>query len=189
MSMVPTLSPNLREKLLDALGDAQRIGMLGERSLDAVIDHSLALVAAIPETTLTLLDLGSGGGDPGLVIAAARPDIKVTLVDRRAKRTDLLVRLVGRLGFQSHVEVLEDDVAQLPQRFFQRTWDVVTSRGFGSPAYTAQHATPLLAVGGLLIVSEPPESDGGRWRDPEVEATGLIWDRSQDGVAILRQSR
>ena len=188
MSMVPSLSPNNREKLLDALGDAQRIGMLGDRSLDEVIDHSLAFVLALPESVRTVIDLGSGGGDPGLVIAAARPEIMTTLVDRRAKRTDLLIRLIGRLGFQSHVEVLELDVALLPHRFAGRTWDAVTCRGFGSPAYTAQHATPLVASGGLLIVSEPPESDGARWRDPEVEATGLIWQEVQHGVAVLRKS-
>lgn len=188
MSMVPALSPQNREKLLDALGDAQRIGMLGDRSLNEVIDHSLAFVAALPENTRTMVDLGSGGGDPGLVIAAARPEIMITLVDRRAKRTDLLTRLVGRMRFQPHVEVVEIDVALLPQRFPGRTWDAVTCRGFGSPAYTAQHASPLLAQGGLLIVSEPPESDGARWRDPEVEATGLTWQEVLHGVAVLQKT-
>ena len=188
MSMVPSLSPHNREKLLDALGDAQRIGMLGDRSLNDVIDHSLAFVVALPETVRSVVDLGSGGGDPGLVIEAARPEILTTLVDRRAKRTDLLTRLVGRMGFQSHVEVLEIDVALLPQRFPGRTWDAVTSRGFGSPAYTAQHAAPLLSTGGLLIVSEPPGSDGARWRDPEVEATGLKWREVLHGVAVLQKS-
>ena len=188
MSMVPPLSPNNREKLLDALGDAQRIGMLGDRSLNQVIDHSLAFVAALPDTGCTVVDLGSGGGDPGLVIAAARPDVMITLVDRRAKRTDLLTRLVGRMRFQSHVEVVEIDVALLPQRFPGRTWDAVTCRGFGSPSYTAQHASPLLAQGGLLIVSEPPESDGARWRDPEVEAMGFKWQKVQHGVALLQKA-
>ena len=57
MSMVPTLSPQNREKLLDALGDAQRIGMLGDRSLNEVIDHSLAFVVALPENIRTVVDL------------------------------------------------------------------------------------------------------------------------------------
>jgi 16S rRNA (guanine527-N7)-methyltransferase len=153
-----------------------------------VIDHSLAFVTALPKNIQTVVDLGSGGGDPGLVIAAARPEIMTTLVDRRAKRTDLLTRLVGRMRFQPHVEVVEIDVALLPQRFPGRTWDAVTCRGFGSPAYTAQHASPLLAQGGLLIVSEPPESDGARWRDPEVAATGLTWQEVLHGVAILQKA-
>ena len=186
--MFPLLSPHNREKLLDALGEAQRIGMLGDRSLNEVIDHSLAFVAALPENIRTVVDLGSGGGDPGLVIAVARPEVMTTLVDRRAKRTDLLTRLVGRMGFQPHVEVLEFDVALLPQRFPGRTWDAVTCRGFGSPAYTAQHAAPLLASGGVLIVSEPPGSDGVRWRDSEVEATGLKWLKVLHGVAVLQKS-
>ena len=44
-----------------------------------------------------MLDIGSGGGLPGLVIAHDRPDVHVTLIDRREKRTDLLQRQVTRL--------------------------------------------------------------------------------------------
>jgi len=160
---MPTLSPDNREKLIDALGEAQRIGMLGDRPLDEVVEHSLGFVAALPVQCHTVVDLGSGGGDPGLVIAMACPNLRITLVDRRAKRTDLLVRLVGRLGIRDRVEVLEADVEDLPSRFPGRYWDVVTSRGFGPPEYTARLGAPLLPRGGHMLVSEPPDSNGRRW--------------------------
>ena len=51
-----------------------------------------------PTSSGTVVDLGSGGGVPGLVIARARPDLRLVLVDRRAARTDHLPRLVRRLG-------------------------------------------------------------------------------------------
>lgn len=157
------LGPDKRNDLLDALGEAQRIGMLGATPLDQVIERSLDFVAAIPESVRTVIDLGSGGGDPGLVIAVADPTLRVTLVDRREKRSDLLTRLVGRLGVESSTEVLTADVADLPRLFPGRRWDAVTSRGFGPPDYTALHAAPLLNRGGLLVVSEPPGSRGERW--------------------------
>ena len=186
---MPHLSSDNRAELIDALGEAQRIGMLGDRSLDEVIDHSLPYADLIPVSAQTVVDLGSGGGDPGLVIAMARPDLRLTLVDRRSKRTDLLVRLVGRLRLRDRVEVVEADVADLPRRFPDRRWDVVTCRGFGPPAYTAEHAAPLLADGGLLLVTEPPESDGSRWLDRAVTATGLAFVQVTAGVAILNVPR
>lgn len=158
------LGPDKRNDLLDALGEAQRIGMLGATPLDQVIERSLDFVAALPEAVHSVVDLGSGGGDPGLVIAVADPTLRVTLVDRREKRSDLLTRLVGRLGVESSTEVLTADVADLLRLFPGRRWDAATSRGFGPPDYTARHAAPLLASGGILVVSEPPASHGERWQ-------------------------
>ena len=186
---MPALSPHNRTELIDALGDAQRIGMLGDRPLDEVVDHSLPYADLIPATATSVIDLGSGGGDPGLVIAVARPDLWVTLVDRRSKRTDLLIRLVGRLGLRDRVEVIEADVADLPRRFPGRAWDVVTSRGFGPPDYTATHASPLLSEGGILLVTEPPDSDGSRWLTPAVTATGFKFVQVSAGIAVLTVPR
>ena len=177
------LTPDNRARLIDALGEAQRIGMLGDRPLEEVVDHSLGFVEALPSQVRTVIDLGSGGGDPGLVIAMARPELSLTLVDRRAKRTDLLVRLVGRLGLRDRVEVVESDVEEIPTRFANRTWDVVTSRGFGPPDYTARLGAPLLAPAGLLLVSEPPGSGGARW----LGVSGLVLREIVAGVAILER--
>jgi 16S rRNA (guanine527-N7)-methyltransferase len=179
------LSPENRKKVLDALGEAQRIGMLGDAPLEQVVDRSLAFVRALPLEARTVIDLGSGGGDPGLVIAVAEPDLLVTLVDRRQKRTDLLSRLVGRLGVQDRVEVVTSDVVELGQRLPGRFWDAATSRSFGPPEYTASHASALLQPGGVLLVSEPPASDGSRWENPEFRNGGFRLTELVDGVAVL----
>lgn len=179
------LSDRDRQLLRDALGEAQRIGMLGDEPLDAMIDRSMGFVRGIPAGTETVVDLGSGGGDPGLVIAVCCPEIHITLVDRRAKRTDLLARLVGRLELSPRVEVVEADVAHLHVRFPERSWDVATSRGFGSPAYTVAHAAPLLPPRGILLVSEPPDSHGERWFSREIAESGLHFEAVEDGIARL----
>ena len=183
---MPHLSADNRSRLIDALGEARRIGMLGARPIDEVIDHSLGFVEALPSAVRTVIDLGSGGGDPGLVIAVARPDLQVTLVDRRAKRTDFLARMVGRLNLGDRVEVWEADVADLPQRHPDQRWDAVTCRGFGSPEYTLRLAAPLVAPGGVVLVSEPPNSDGSRWS--RVEDVGISLRSVIAGIAVLHRA-
>ena len=135
--------------------------MLGAAPIAAVVEHSELFVTALADVTGTVIDLGSGGGVPGLVIARRRPDLHVVLVDRRATRTDQLRRLVARLGLGARVTVLTAEARALPRLLDHRA-DAVVARGFGPPPTVVAAATPILAQGGLLVVSEPP---GGieRW--------------------------
>lgn len=180
------VSDHDRQKLIDALGDAQRIGMLGAADVAVGIDQALAMADLIPDDATDYVDLGSGGGLPGLVIAVARPDLTGLLVDRRGKRTDLLARLVGRLGLVGRLVALEADVADLPVLYPHRTWSVVTSRGFGSPEYTARLAAPLVADHGWVLVTEPPGSTGERWKTEAVGESGLELVDVRHGIARLR---
>lgn len=161
-----------RAALDDALASSQRIGMLGDRPVAEVIEHAGAFVDALQDVHGVVIDLGSGGGVPGLVIAAARPDLRVVLVDRRATRTDHLRRLVARLGWRDRVEVVTSDVTS--SAGFPPV-DAAVARGFGPPLATARAAAPLVRPGGLLAVSEPPRVDPTRWPDDDVRAAG--WDR------------
>lgn len=183
-----SLDPVQRNSVIDALGEAQRIGMLGPGDLGRAIDQAEALARLIPDTATSFVDLGAGGGLPGLVVAMARPELTGHLVDRRGKRVDLVVRLIGRLGLAGRIQAVEADVIDLPRRFPGATWSVATSRGFGPPAYTAQHAAPLLAPGGLLLVTEPPGSAGERWNSPDVRSSGLSLATVVNGIAVLARS-
>jgi 16S rRNA (guanine527-N7)-methyltransferase len=61
---------------------------------------SAQLLAHVPRETTPWLDLGTGAGFPGLVIAALRPDCEVVLVESRKKRVDWLVRAAAELGLE-----------------------------------------------------------------------------------------
>lgn len=174
--------------LVDALAVAQRLGMLGAAPLDATIAHSDAFVAALAGVSGTVVDLGSGGGVPGLVIAWRRRDLDVVLVDRRATRTDHLRRMVARLGLEPQVAVLTADAARL-RSSLGRTVDAVVARGFGAPPAVVAAATPVLAAGGLLVVSEPPErpAQADRWPPDLLDAAGLEW-VAHGRLAVLRRS-
>ena len=167
-----------RGALVDALASSQRLGMLGDRPIDEVVAHAGSFVTALADVTGTVLDLGSGGGVPGLVIAEARPDLLVVLVDRRATRTDHLRRLVGRLGWGDRIEVVTAEVAALVGR--RAPVDAAVARGFGPPLTTLAMAAPLVRAGGLVVVSEPPDHDDRRWPAVDVAARGLRARRSPD---------
>lgn len=192
---VTTVSPvsDRDHALHDALVASQQLGFLGDRPIDQVIEHARDFVRALdglegapgtsaadssvsgpdaetPRTTdaLNVLDLGSGGGVPGLVIANDRPDLMVTLLDRRTKRTDFLARVVSRLGWTDRVTVVCADVdAFTPPRPF----DAVVARGFGPPERTLSVANRLARVGGRLVISEPPDAD--RWPSGLLDQLGV----------------
>jgi 16S rRNA (guanine527-N7)-methyltransferase len=135
--------------------------MLGAAPIADVIDHSTAFVDALAGVSGTVVDLGSGGGVPGLVIAWRRPDLQLVLVDRRTTRADHLRRLVARLGLRTRVSVVAADARDLP-RLLDRPVDAVVARGFGRPDAVLDAARPILGETGIVVVSEPPgESD--RW--------------------------
>lgn len=173
--------------LLAALATIQSRGAIGEASLTRAVEHADHFVRALPPDTRTLVDLGSGGGLPGLVIAVRRPDVHLTLVERRATRADLLRRAVVALGVGAHVDVAGEDVAVTARRL-AGTVDVVTARSFAAPEITARWAGELLRPGGRLIVAEPPQDDPARWPEALLDRTGLV-DEGRDQVVRVFSRR
>lgn len=164
------MSGSTAPDLVTALSDAQQLGFLGARPIPEVVDHARGFVRALEAhgPIETVLDLGAGGGVPGLVIAHDRPDLHVTLLDRRAKRTDFLERVVRRLGWSDRIAVVCADVeAFRPDNRF----DAVTARGFGPPGVTLSAATRFVRVGGPMVISEPPGVD--RWDDALLTRLGV----------------
>ena len=136
---------------------AQAQGVLGARPIAEVLAHARGFVAALPDDAVSVVDLGSGAGIPGLVIALDRPTLRVTLVDRRASRVDTLQRAIIALGWADRVVAVESDAEVMSRDpAFQGTFDVVVARGFADPAITLPIAARLARNGGWVIISEPP---------------------------------
>lgn len=165
-------------ELVDALHDAQRLGFLGARPIPEVIDHARGFVRALaPFAPIdSVLDLGSGGGVPGLIIAHDLPTARVTLLDRRRKRTDALERVIRRLGWQDRVSVRCEDVETFEP---EEPFGAVVARGFGPPAFTLAQASRLVRSGGSIVISEPPGAN--RWDPHLLDELHL---RQLDGPAI-----
>jgi 16S rRNA (guanine527-N7)-methyltransferase len=97
---------------------------------------------------LAILDLGSGGGFPGLPLAAAIPASRVVLVDATAKKARFLEAAAAASGLADRVAVEARRAEELRGR---GSWDVVTARAVGSLADLVELALPLLRIGGRLL--------------------------------------
>ena len=118
-----------------------------------VITHhildSLSLLPPLMSHTQGLatrvLDVGSGGGLPGVVLAICRPELDVTCVDAVAKKAAFIQQVAGTLalpklhGLHARVETLA------------ATWPVITSRAFASLADFTAWSKPALAPGGRWL--------------------------------------
>jgi 16S rRNA (guanine527-N7)-methyltransferase len=160
-------------RLLRVFAEIQRRGGVGRGPVEASVAHALGFVVALPPEIGSgrLVDLGSGGGLPGLVIAAVRPDLEVTLVERRAKRADLLEYGARALGRERSVTVVVDDVRRVAERS-PGSWEVVTARSFAAPSVVLAVASALLSTPGWLLVSEPPDG-ADRWSPDQMSSARL----------------
>jgi 16S rRNA (guanine527-N7)-methyltransferase len=119
-----------------------------------------------------VIDLGTGGGVPGLPLAAWRSDLRWVLVDSMAKRIDFVRSAVIELGLEA--EVIEARAEQLAlQPEFAASADVVVTRSLAAPAVTAEYAAPLLKVGGKAVIAEPPGGAPERWPAEKLAELGM----------------
>lgn len=179
--------------MVAVLEDAQRLGFLGPGPVIDHIEHALGFVDAVgPATQGPLLDLGSGAGIPGLVLARYWPASRWTLLDAGARRTAFLESAVRTLGLDDRIQVVTGRAEEIGrQRDHRGGYRGVVARSFSRPAVVAECAAPLLAVEGWLVVSDPP-SGGGRWPDRELADLGLrVVRRKTDAprLTVLCQTR
>lgn len=156
--------------VLRGLVGPREVARLWERHLV----NSAAVVPFLPETG-TIVDVGSGAGLPGIVVAAMRPDVEVVLLEPMERRTDWLTEVVQTLGL-SNARVLrgraEDQVGVLQA-------DAVTARAVAALDKLYPWTLPLLRVGGRLVALK-----GGRARD-EAEAAVQVGERFGGGPATI----
>jgi 16S rRNA (guanine527-N7)-methyltransferase len=104
------------------------INLVGRATLDDVwtrhILDSAQLVAQIPNDAKILADLGSGGGFPGLVLAALRPELDVTLVEADARKSAYLAEAARRMGLPKQPKIVIARIEAAPSA----RADVVTAR-------------------------------------------------------------
>lgn len=114
-----------------------------------VTQHLLDSLAAVPAFAEAheVLDVGAGGGLPGIVLAIARSDIKVSLIDTVHKKTAFLTQVKAELGL-GNVTVYTARVEQLQ---VQRKFDVITSRAFAELNDFVTWAGHLLGEGGRFV--------------------------------------
>ncbi|UDY34350.1 RsmG family class I SAM-dependent methyltransferase [Dermatobacter hominis] len=178
--------------LRDVLLRSRELGFLGPGEIEVHVRNADAFLTALPGRrpagpaveAAQLLDLGSGGGVPGLALAAERDDLRVVLLDAAQRRTEFLEWAVGELGIADRASVVRGRAEELAHEPDLRgRFDVVTARSFGPPAVTAECAVGFLAgPGSVLLVSEPPGGDPDRWPAGPLAEIGLRPGATWEGV-------
>jgi 16S rRNA (guanine527-N7)-methyltransferase len=179
---IPLLRVRVGPWATEALQRSADLGFLGGMPLADQVDHALGFVSVV-ESALgraphTVLDLGSGGGLPGLVLVSCWPSARMVLLDSNDRRVDFLTTEVAGQTVAGEVEVVRGRAEDLARtKRFREKFDLVTSRSFGSPGVTAECGAPFLEIGGLMVISEPPDDAehplDSRWPSEGLKLLGL----------------
>ena len=162
--------------LLDILEEARELGLLGPGPVARQHEHALDLARGIGAFDGRVLDLGSGGGLPGLVLFDGWPEATGVLLDAQRRRCDFLARAVATLDLATRVAVECGRAEALARdERLRGSFDLVVARSFGPPAVTAECSVGFLRSGGSLVVTEPPEADRAttRWDQPALTELGF----------------
>ena len=141
----------LAERYADLLAtDGVTRGLIGPREAPRLWDRHLlncAVLAEVMPRASTVADVGSGAGLPGLVLAIARPDLRLTLIEPLLRRTTFLTEMVGELGLEN-VEVVRGRADALHG---ERRFAVVTSRAVAPLDRLLRWSMPLVEPTGALV--------------------------------------
>jgi 16S rRNA (guanine527-N7)-methyltransferase len=157
-----TVAPEVAARLialLDRLAtEKQNLTTITE--VDEAVDRHLAdsLVAlALPEvaSATTIVDVGSGGGFPGIPLAAALPDCIVTLVESERAKARWLTRCAEDFP---NLRIVADRSEHLASAR-REEWSLATARALASPAAALELTAPLVAVGGHVVLWRTANAD------------------------------
>lgn len=146
--------------------------------VEAVTAHVMDSLAAVPvlreRASSGLLDLGSGGGYPGLPLAVAVPAARAVLVDSIAKKARFLATAVTALGLAGRVDVVAARAEQMAaDRRHREQHPLVSARAVAALPELVELAFPLLQPGGWLAAWKRGDPDRECRRAlPAIEALG-----------------
>lgn len=144
----------LAQKYHDSLAtDGSTRGFIGPREVPRLWERHLincAVVAEVMPQGATLIDVGSGAGLPGIPLAIARPDLKITLIEPLLKRSTYLNEVVDLLGLDN-VTVIRGRAEEGPVKKAVKGSDIVTSRAVAPLGKLAKWSLPLVRKGGEMI--------------------------------------
>jgi len=135
-----------------------------EDQKDSVVLHLIDSIAVLPimdqflgSKTVSIADLGSGGGLPAIPIAILRPEWQLTLIEAVRKKTAFLQHARGRLELKN-TEILSERVEAVAKRR-PGEFDAVISRAFTSLANFLELSLPLLKPDGLVFAMKAKRAD------------------------------
>ncbi|MDR3281136.1 MAG: 16S rRNA (guanine(527)-N(7))-methyltransferase RsmG [Synergistaceae bacterium] len=160
MTMPEEITRKLRE-YAELLADANgRVRLTGSSDPDVLFDeHIMDALAALPyiekfPSGASFVDVGTGGGLPGLVWAICRPDLSGVLLDSVGKKINMVAEIAGALRVFNitTVNARSEEYAMSKREFF----DIATARAVSDSAMLVEYMSPLVRVGGGLLAFKGP---------------------------------
>ncbi|MGF1634992.1 MAG: 16S rRNA (guanine(527)-N(7))-methyltransferase RsmG [Phycisphaerae bacterium] len=120
------------------------------------VADALTLLRHLPVAAQSLVDVGTGGGVPGIPLAVARPDVAVTLVDATGKKCDFLRHAAAELGL-NNVTVVHGRAETLGHGPLRASFDVAVARAVAHTAFLAEWLLPLVKPNGRALLMKGPK--------------------------------
>lgn len=181
------MTPTTDADLLAVLERARAVGFLGPGPLRVHLEHARNYAPLILAGAEKVIDLGSGGGLPGLPLFVDRPELAGVLLDAAQKRGSFLLWALAELGLTDRVTVVvgrAEEVAHDPN--YRSQFDAVVCRGFGPPAITVECSVGYLGTKGRLLISDPPERRA--WNETGLAELGVRHVETTSGVALFERT-
>src|SRR6266576_6370663 len=125
---------------------------------EGLVEDSLVLLEHLGDAK-TLVDVGSGGGLPGLPLKIVRPDIAVTLVEADSGKAAFLVQACARLGLFD-VEVVARRAEEVGHDArYRESFDVAVARALAPLPVLVELCLPLVRIGGNLLAQKTDKED------------------------------
>jgi 16S rRNA (guanine527-N7)-methyltransferase len=140
-----------------------------------LLDVALRALPIVAQYDGPLIDVGSGGGSPGIPLAAALPEREVTLLEAERRKCDFLQRWAP-----PNARVVWGRAEEQPLE----AWDVAAAKALAHPVVAAEYCLPLVAIGGAVILWLGESADLDKLARVSVQL-GARAPELSDGMAVL----
>jgi len=169
---------SILERWLESLVSTPGLTSLaGEEARRVHLEESLAAVGAVHEFEGPIVDVGSGGGAPGIPLAVQFPHREVTLLEANRRKCEFLERWARELP---NVRVVRGRAEEQPVD----AWGVAVAKALAPPPVAAEWCLPLVAPGGAAILFVGPSADSARVARVG-ELLGAELEASPPGLLVL----
>jgi 16S rRNA (guanine527-N7)-methyltransferase len=152
----------------------------GEEARRVHLDESLAALETVQRFEGPIVDVGSGGGAPGIPLAAALPEREVTLLEATRRKCDFLERWPAELP---NLRVVCGRAEEQPLD----TWGVAVAKALAPPPVAAEWCLPLVAPGGAAVLYVGPTAQADRVAEVAGLLAAELEPDSPPGLLVLRK--
>ena len=152
----------------------------GEEARRVHLDESLAALETVQRFEGPIVDVGSGGGAPGIPLAHALPEREVTLLEATRRKCDFLERWTADLP---NLRVVCGRAEEQPRD----SWGVAVAKALAPPPVAAEWCLPLVAPGGAAVLYVGPTAQADRVAQVAGLLAAELEPDSPPGLLVLRK--